>query len=58
MTSWSPNLAQSTGPRYVAIADGLAKDIAAGRLKAGDRLPTHRELAWKLGVTVRTVTRA
>jgi DNA-binding transcriptional MocR family regulator len=58
MTSWSPNLSQSTGPRYVAIADTLARDIAQGQLKAGDRLPTHRELAWKLGVTVGTVTRA
>src|SRR5690349_1756403 len=58
MTSWSPNLSQSAGPRYVAIADTLARDIAQGRLKAGDRLPTHRELAWKLGVTVGTVTRA
>lgn len=58
MTSWSPNLTEALGPRYVAIADVLAKDIADGRLKAGDRLPTHRELAWKLGVTVGTVTRA
>src|SRR6185312_14444318 len=58
MTSWSPNLDQSSGPRYVAIADTLARDIAQGVLKAGDRLPTHRELAWKLGVTVGTVTRA
>jgi DNA-binding transcriptional MocR family regulator len=58
MTSWLPELEQQTGPRYVAIADRLAHDIAAGRLKAGDRLPTHRELAWKLGVTVGTVTRA
>jgi DNA-binding transcriptional MocR family regulator len=58
MTSWAPNLNQSSGPRYVAIADLLANDIAAGRLKAGDRLPTHRDLAWKLGVTVGTVTRA
>lgn len=58
MTSWAPNLKDASGPRYVAIADILAADIAAGRLKAGDRLPTHRELAWKLGVTVGTVTRA
>jgi DNA-binding transcriptional MocR family regulator len=58
MTSWLPDLAQQTGPRYVAIADRLAEDIAKGRLKSGDRLPTHRELAWKLGVTVGTVTRA
>src|ERR1700754_3596030 len=58
MTSWTPNLERQAGPRYVAIADVLANDIASGRLKAGDRLPTHRELAWKLGVTVGTVTRA
>jgi DNA-binding transcriptional MocR family regulator len=58
MTSWLPDLQHQTGPRYAAIADRLAQDIASGRLKAGDRLPTHRELAWKLGVTVGTVTRA
>ena len=27
-------------------------------MSAGDRLPTHRELAWELGVTVGTVSRA
>lgn len=58
MTSWVPDLSQQDGPRYVAIADKLAQDIAAGRLKAGERLPTHRDLAWKLGVTVGTITRA
>src|SRR5690349_1249678 len=58
MTSWLPDLAQHNGPRYVAIADRLAEDISKGRLKSGDRLPTHRELAWKLGVTVGTITRA
>jgi len=47
-----------TGPRYLAIADALAEDIAAGRVTAGDRLPTHRELADTLGVTVGTVSRA
>ena len=36
----------------------LSDDIAGGRLKAGDRLPTHRDLAWRLGVTVGTVSRA
>jgi DNA-binding transcriptional MocR family regulator len=57
MTSWVPNLDRDR-PRYVAIADAIASDLAAGRLKSGDRLPPHRELAWKLGVTVGTVTRA
>jgi len=58
MTNWQPDLASHTGPRYMAIADALAADIAAGALKAGDRLPTHRDLAWRLGVTVGTVSRA
>ncbi|HEY5598555.1 MAG TPA: PLP-dependent aminotransferase family protein, partial [Kiloniellales bacterium] len=58
MTTWQPNLARSIGPRYVAIADALAADIAAGLCKQGERLPTHRELAWRLGVTIGTVSRA
>ena len=58
MTTWLPNIAERTGPRYLAVADQLAADISAGRLKAGERLPTHRELAWRLHVTVGTVTRA
>jgi len=58
MTSWTPQLDHRPGPRYRAIAESLAADIAAGRLAAGARLPTHRELAWRLGLTVGTVTRA
>lgn len=44
-------------PRYQAIADALERDVAGGRLRPGDALPTHRELAEQLGVTVGTVTR-
>lgn len=58
MTTWSPSLDSYSGPRYLAIADALAADIAAGDLSPGDRLPTHRDLAWRLGVTVGTVSRA
>ena len=58
MTNWMPQIADASGPRYLAIAEALAGDIAGGRLKPGDRLPTHRELAWQLGVTVGTVSRA
>src|SRR6266478_5622866 len=58
MTIWIPDLSTSTGPRYKAIAEALAADIRDGKLKAGDRLPTHRDLAYRLGVTVGTVTRA
>src|SRR5215472_1250910 len=58
MTNWFPNLSTFSGPRYRAIADALAADMQAGRLKPGARLPTHRDLAYRLGVTVGTVTRA
>jgi len=55
---WTPMIAARPGPRYMAIVAQLADDIAATRLKYGDRLPTHRALAERLGVTVSTVTRA
>src|SRR5262249_4913244 len=58
MTNWSPNLPHHSGPRYRAIADAIAADLDTGQLKPGDRLPTHRDLAYRLGVTVGTVTRA
>ncbi|MDC0708868.1 PLP-dependent aminotransferase family protein [Stigmatella sp. ncwal1] len=58
MTSWTPELRGRSGPLYLAIADALAMDIAGGRLTAGTRLPTHRELAERVGVTVGTVSRA
>jgi DNA-binding transcriptional MocR family regulator len=45
-------------PRYRAIADDLAEQITIGELAPGERLPTHRDLAYKLGVTVGTVSRA
>jgi DNA-binding GntR family transcriptional regulator len=45
-------------PRYLLIADGLTNAIREGKLKPGDRLPPHRELADQLKVTVGTVTRA
>src|SRR5690554_4680616 len=56
--NWLPDLNGQTGPRYAAIAEALARDIRSGRLARGERLPTHRELAYRLGVTVGTVTRA
>lgn len=58
MTSWLPIIEQRKGPRYLAIADAIGEAIAAGDLKAEERLPTHRDLAYHLGVTVGTVSRA
>ncbi|MBI1206936.1 MAG: aminotransferase class I/II-fold pyridoxal phosphate-dependent enzyme [Azospirillum sp.] len=58
MTSWLPQISDREGPRYRAIADALAEDVGHGRLGPGTRLPTHRDLAYQLGVTVGTITRA
>ncbi|NQV47537.1 MAG: PLP-dependent aminotransferase family protein [Rhodospirillaceae bacterium] len=58
MTIWQPTLPASGGPKYLAIAQIIADDIAAGELVSGARMPTHRDLAYRLGVTVGTVSRA
>ncbi len=55
---WAPEVADDRGPIYLAVADALAADVERGRLRPGDRLPTHRDLARRLGVNVMTVSRA
>ncbi len=57
MTLWRPDLRGQHGPKYSALADAIALDVQAGRLKPGTRLPTHRDLARRLGVTIGTVSR-
>jgi DNA-binding transcriptional MocR family regulator len=58
MTIWQPRIETRAGPRYLAIVDALGEDVTQGRLAPGSRLPTHRLLAERLGVTVGTVSRA
>ena len=58
MTMWLPGLDARPGPRYRALVDALAEDVAEGRLPAGTRLPPQRDLAYRLGVTIGTVSRA
>lgn len=58
MQNWTPDIAASAGPKYLAIAEALARDVRTGRLGAGDRLPPQRTLAEALGVDLTTVTRA
>ena len=57
-SSWIPSLEGAGGPKYLAIADAIAKAISAGSLTPGDKLPPQRNLAYDLGVTLGTVTRA
>jgi len=58
MTDWTPTLADTGKPRYLAIADAIAADILAGRLVPGDRLPPQRRLAERLRIDFTTVSRA
>lgn len=55
---WQPDLRTRSGPRYLALIAALADDMRAGRLHAGDRLPTHRDLAEALQLSLGTITRA
>ncbi|WP_172806771.1 PLP-dependent aminotransferase family protein [Endozoicomonas arenosclerae] len=57
MTNWIPKLDRFSGPKYKALADAIEVAITEGELNSGDRLPTHRSLADKLGVTIGTITR-
>ncbi len=58
MTIWSPDLSEWNGPRYKALADAIDAAIGDGRLEPGRKLPPQRDLAYRLGVTVGTVSRA
>jgi GntR family transcriptional regulator/MocR family aminotransferase len=49
---------EGAAPRYEQIADALCQAIRTGELKPGDRLPTVRQLASDLGVSLTTVTAA
>lgn len=57
-SSWTPALGSHAGPKYLAIADAIASAVAEGNLTPGDKLPPQRNLAYDLGVTLGTVTRA
>ncbi|MDX5595733.1 PLP-dependent aminotransferase family protein [Pseudovibrio sp. SPO723] len=58
MTMWVPDIEGAEGPKYLAIAEMLARDVADGRLQPGEKLPPQRELAYQLGVTLGTISRA
>lgn len=43
--------------KYMLVANAIAQGIEDGCLAPGESLPTHRELAEALGVTIGTVSR-
>lgn len=56
--AWTPTISDRSGPLYRRIVEALAGDIADGRLRPGQQLPTHRALAEALGIDLSTVTHA
>ncbi|MEZ5776555.1 MAG: PLP-dependent aminotransferase family protein [Hyphomicrobiaceae bacterium] len=58
MHNWVPEIGPGRGDTYLLLADAIEQAIRAGRLKAGARLPTHRDFSRRLGIAVSTVTRA
>lgn len=58
VSPWIPRLPAGGGKIHDRIATALAEDIAEGLVPAGARLPAHRDLAYRLGVGVGSVSRA
>lgn len=56
--AWTPTLPDGGAPLYERLVAVLRADIASGVLAAGERLPPQRDLAYRLGVGLGTVTRA
>ncbi|MDF5383252.1 GntR family transcriptional regulator, partial [Vibrio parahaemolyticus] len=42
--------------KYISIGNYLVECVRSGYLKPGTRLPTHREFAEQVGVSVQTVS--
>ena len=57
-TMWTPDLSQYPGPKYLGLSRALRDAIRQGDLAEGAQLPTVRDLAWAVGVTPGTVSRA
>ncbi len=58
LPAWARSIKKSDGPVYLAIANAIGEEIAAGRLAAGTRLTAQRALAELLGLDFTTVSRA
>lgn len=55
---WQPNLQPGPTPLYERLVEAMQRDIQAGLLTPGTRLPPQRDLAFKLKISVGSVTRA
>ena len=58
MTKWRPDPGSLTRPAYRSLVQAIETAIQNGVLKPGDRLPTQRQMAFDLSLSVQTVSRA
>ena len=58
LLTWKPVLEDTPRPLVDRLLSALERDIRAGELPPGLRLPPQRELAFFLGVSLGTVTKA
>lgn len=58
MYNWLPDKSTLKRPRYRSLMEVIENAIEDGALQPGERLPTHRELSYQLGLSVQTVSRA
>lgn len=56
--NWTPILNRTAGPLYLALADAIVEGILDGTLRPGARLPARRDLAYRLQVSINTVSNA
>lgn len=56
--TWKPDLQVGSGPTYRRLRDAFVRDVQAARLQPGQMMPSQRQLADDLGISVGTVTRA
>ena len=58
MAIWTPDLTGRTGPKYRNLAEAIAQAVAKGELRPGTCLPPHRILAYEIGMSPNTTSRA
>ncbi len=58
MTIWLPSLEGRNGPKYLQISEAIGEAVLEGSLRQGMRMPPQRDLAYDLGVSLNTVSRA
>ncbi|TIX98289.1 MAG: GntR family transcriptional regulator, partial [Mesorhizobium sp.] len=58
MDVWLPDPGSLERPIYLSLVEKVVEALQAGKLAEGARLPTHRELSFRLKISAQTVSRA